>query len=121
MTSSLLPQCSDPQVICYVADQCSSAVQLDEEQLLRAADRCVQLGSPAAAFELCLTDRRRADSKAREVARLLDEDVAPEVVAALARRSAPPGQAPPAVSLLELSPAYAAVFARLVEDREAIQ
>ena len=80
MTSSLLPQCSDPQVICYVADQCSSAVQLDEEQLLRAADRCVQLGSPAAAFELCLTDRRRADSKAREVARLLDEDAAPEVV-----------------------------------------
>ena len=90
MTSSLLPQCSDPQVICYVADQCSSAVQLDEEQLLRAADRCVQLGSPAAAFELCLTDRRRAaDSKAREVARLLDEDAASEVVAALARRSAP--------------------------------
>ena len=33
------------------------------------------------------------------------------------RRSNVPDRAPPAISLLESSPAYAAVFARLVEDR----
>ena len=83
-----LPQCSDAQVISYVAEQCLSAVRLEEEQLLRAADRCVQLGSPAAAFHLCLMGRSSGavavDSKAREVARLLDEDASSEVAAALA-------------------------------------
>ena len=75
-------------MICYVAEQCASAtVRLEEEQLLRAADRCVQLGSPAAAFELCLMDRTGSatDAKAREVARLLGEDAASEVASALAR------------------------------------
>ena len=72
-------------MICYVAEQCASAARLEEDQLLRAADRCVQLGSPTAAFELCLLDRTGAtDSKAREVARLLGEDAATEVAAALA-------------------------------------
>ena len=82
--SSPLPQYSDPQVICYVAEQCASAIRLEVDQLLRAADRCVQLGSPTVAFELCLMDRTGAtDSKAREVAKLLDEDTASEVAAAL--------------------------------------
>ena len=76
-------------MIRYVAEQCASAagVRLEEEQLLRAADRCVQLGSPTAAFELCLMDRTGAatDAKAREVARLLGEDAASDVAAALAR------------------------------------
>ena len=75
-------------MISYVAEQCLSAVRLEEEQLLRAADRCVQLGSPAAAFHLCLLGRSSGavavDSKAREVARLLDEDASSEVAAALA-------------------------------------
>ena len=76
-------------MISYVAEQCLSAVRLEEEQLLRAADRCVQLGSPAAAFHLCLMGRSSSgavavDSKAREVARLLDEDASSEVAAALA-------------------------------------
>jgi len=113
-------QCSDPQVICYVAEQCASAIRLEVDQLLRAADRCVQLGSPTVAFELCLMDRTGAtDSKAREVAKLLGEDTASEVAAALGtahRRSSVAIQAP-AISLLESSPAYAAVVTRVVEDR----
>ena len=75
---------------------------------------------PTRTFLLRQRERQIAAERTGELT-TEDEDAASEVVAALARRSAPPGQAPPAVSLLELSPAYAAVFARLVGDREAIQ
>ena len=58
-------RCADPAVVSYVAEQCATVAGGggggggggEQSLWLRAAERCVQLGSPAAAFRLCLMNR----------------------------------------------------------------